>query len=602
MMGRLVVVVTVLLCAFSSGRIEAQWGGRIDVPKWGRPNGGVRLNSQEDETHFYWRRESGEGNHPSGNYPPNQQSDIVPGILGIIGKGIDAAVENEKRKQEHEHHNHQGPFWPNQGYQYPQYQRPQYQRPQTVIVRPQVVTPPTEFNPPPTEVKPNSVPVADPEPTKVEVAVVPNAFTIDGSFITAADVQNTKEDAQAHVEDTVDDIRDNITDKLKEDVDSLEGYSDTEKREIKDRLKKGESVDDLIKVPTVPADAAERLLKADDAFESLEEMADDAQKGRLRPRDIDDFEDDFGDMVDSGKELTQDLDTLSEDSFWIDQMDRARPGSGLLPSGMESQIIYVPNMPAGRVVYLGNGTLLVGTGGVTDGVVITSGSAVQTVGLSVGAGQPVPDSEADVIVDGVLLINLGEETVNYNVDSDQFTMSPDYQQHLPGSKTWAVEFDRGGDHGKAKYGIANGTYGFTPTEKGWELYEQPEYEITIDNTNNKFPFQYVLDSVQKTVAAGQSNQHKSRYPLVIRFDDGSGQVRQKALEESEYAVAVSSAGTLDLFEPSDVKPPLQMEQIAKMPTLKGRALLQLDDRSRGSLFGGGERSPAGSSRGLLSFH
>ncbi len=579
-MGRLVVVALALICFFSPGRVEAQWGSS---------------NNQKDKFEFQARGKSGNGNQPSGNYAPNQQSDVVPGILGIIGKGIDAAVENEKRKQEHEHHDQRRPFWPNQGYQYPQYQRPQYQRPQ-------VVTPPTEFNPPPTEVKPNSVPVADLEPTKVEVTVVPNAFTVDGSFITVADVQNTKKDAQAHVEDTVDDIRDSITDKLKEDVDSLEGYSDTEKREIKDRLKKGESVDDLIKVPAVPADAAERLLKADDAFESLEEMADDAKKGRLRPRDIDDFEDDFGDMVDSGEELTHDLDTLSEDSFWIDQMDRARPGSGLLPSGMESQIIYVPNMPAGRVVYLGNGTLLVGTGGATDGIVITSGSAVQAVGLSVGAGQPVPDSESDVIVDGVLLINLGEETVNYNVDSNQFTMSPDFRQHLPGSKTWVVEFDRGGDHGKAKYGIANGTYGFTPTEKGWELIEQPEHEVTIDNTNNKFPFQYVLDDAQKTVTAGQSNQHKSRYPFVVRFDDGSGQVRQKVLKESEYAVAVGSGGALDLFAPSDVKPPLRMEQIAKIPVLKGRALLQFDDKPRGGLFGGGERSPAGSPRGLLDFH
>ena len=50
-------------------------------------------------------------------------------------------------------------------------------------------------------------------------------------------------------------------------------------------------------------------------------------------------------------------------------MDHANPGNGGLPPGMGTQIIYVPNMPAGQIVSLGNGTVLVGTGGATNGVV-----------------------------------------------------------------------------------------------------------------------------------------------------------------------------------------------------------------------------------------
>ena len=263
--------------------------------------------------------------------------------MGIIGQGIEAAVENSRP---HHHPNHY----------------PYYRRPNTVYVQPQVVQPQTVTTPT-TEVKSNAPPIAEPEPKAEEkpVTVVPNSFSFDDTSITAADARNTQEDAQDHVDDTVDDIRDNLTDKLEDDADSLEGVTKEKKREIKERLKRGDSVDDLIPDDAKPSDAADRLLRADDAFEELDEIADDAKKGRLKPRDLDRFEDDFGDMVDSSDDLTDGLDSIGADSFWIDLMDHANPGSGL-PPGMGTQIIYVPNMPAGKIVSLGNGTVLVGTG------------------------------------------------------------------------------------------------------------------------------------------------------------------------------------------------------------------------------------------------
>lgn len=576
MAGRFLTLSLALMLLGSVNRADAQWAQK-------KP--GDRTNTQ-------W---GGFGtNQPSGNYPSDPQSDIVPGILGIIGKSIDAAIESDKHNNHNHNHDTQ---WNNQGPYYPPYQRPN-----TIIVQPQTVRPQTQtIYKPKVELKANAAPIAKPEPKSVQVAVARNSFSINGSNITAADVQNTKEDAKDHVDETIDDIRDDISDKLEDDVDLLEGYSDAEKREIKDRLKKGESVDDLIKAASMPPDAAERLLKADDAFDALEEIADDAKKGRLKPRDLNDFEDDFSDLVDSEDDLTDDLDVISEDSFWIDQMDSARPGMGGLPPGMGTQIIYVSNMPSGRIVNLGNGTVLVGTGGATSGVIMMTGSIAQVAGLSVGVGQPVPDTEVEPISSGVLLVNLGNEAVNYNVNSDQFSMTPDYRQVLPGDKTWTVEFDRGGDHGKAKYGIANGTFGFTPTHNGWELFEQPDFEVTIDNKQNQFAFHYVLDSTQQTVDAGQANQHTSRYPQVIRFDDGTGQERQKTLEKGEYVLAVTAEGTLDLFETSYVEPPFLTEQIAKASSVKGRSLLELDGKTRGGLFGGSDNSPKDSPRGLLNF-
>ena len=409
--------------------------------------------------------------------------------------------------------------------------RPQYVEPQTrTVLRPI------------TEVPANEAPITKPEPVEVPVSLAKNTFSLNGANLTAADIQNTKKDAEDHIDDTVDDIRDDMTDKLKDDVDDLEGYSEAEKRAIKDRLEKGESVDDLLKINTKPAGVADRLRKADDAFDDLKEIADDAKKGRLRPGDLNDFEKEFSDLVDSGQDLTNDLDTIGEDSFWIDQMENAQPGGGGLPPGMGTQIVYVPNMPVGHIVNLGNGTVLVGTGGATSGVVMMTGNAAQVAGLSVGVGNPMPDSEAEELTSGVLLLNKGEQAVNYSVEADPFTMTPDYRQVLPGGKKWTVEFDRGGSHGKGKYGIADGTYAFTPTEQGWELFEQPPFEVTIDNASNEFPFHYVLNNTPQTVEAGQANQHTGRYPLVVRFDNGAGQERRKSLEKGEYALAVTSEG------------------------------------------------------------
>lgn len=594
----------------ASDTAQAQWGGNSRSRGWGSGNSGWGGgNSGWGGGNNHNHNNSGLGGlfggigqiveGASGGSSGSGRADVGKIFEGIgrIGDAAISAGSHDNHWPDHgSHWPDHGNHWPSHGNHWPQH------TPSTVVVRPQVVEPQTHtVLRPNTEVQPNEAPLAGPEPKEESVALERNSFELNGSNITAADIHNTKESAKEHVDDTVDDIRDDLTDKLKDDVDDLgPGYSAEEKREIKDRLERGESVDDLIKINTKPEDVADRLRKADDAFDALDEIADDAKKGRLDPDDLNDFEDDFGDMVDSGEDLTDDLDTIGEDSFWIDQMDNAQPGGGGFPPGSGTQIVYVPNMPSGQVVNLGNGTVLVGTGGATGGVVMMTGNAAQVAGLSVGVGQPVPDSEAEELVSGVLLLNKGEQAVNYSVEADPFTMTPDYRQILPGGRKWTIEFDRGAEYGKAKYGIADGTYAFTPTEDGWELFEQPPFEVTIDNRSNDFPFHYVLNNTPQTVDAGQANQHSNRYPLIVRFDNGAGQERRKSLNQGEYALAVTPEGTLDLFEATYVQPPIRMEQIAKAPTVKGRALLELGKRRGGGLFSGNNQS-AGTRGGLMTF-
>ena len=84
---------------------------------------------------------------------------------------------------------------------------------------------------------------------------------------------------------------------------------------------------------------------------------------------------------------------------------------------------------------------------------------------------------------------------------------------------------------------------------------------------------------------------------MIQFDNGAGQERRKQLDKKEYSIAVTDTGTLDLFEPQYIEPPIAMEQIAKESAMSGRSLLKLDGRSRGGLFSG--KAKSGGSKGRL---
>lgn len=47
-------------------------------------------------------------------------------------------------------------------------------------------------------------------------------------------------------------------------------------------------------------------------------------------------------------------------------------------------------------------------------------------------------------------------------------------QKLMEKRSYVVSFDRGGEHGTARYAISEGVYEFTMTDHGWELYRQKE--------------------------------------------------------------------------------------------------------------------------------
>jgi hypothetical protein len=57
-------------------------------------------------------------------------------------------------------------------------------------------------------------------------------------------------------------------------------------------------------------------------------------------------------------------------------------------------------------------------------------------------------------------------------DSREQEISAGETQKLTEKGSYVVSFDRGGDHGTARYTITEGLYEFTMTDHGWELYRQ----------------------------------------------------------------------------------------------------------------------------------
>jgi hypothetical protein len=65
-------------------------------------------------------------------------------------------------------------------------------------------------------------------------------------------------------------------------------------------------------------------------------------------------------------------------------------------------------------------------------------------------------------------------TLSYVIDSRQaYEIAAGQTEQLTAKGSYLVEFDRGGDFGRARYTITEGLYDFTPTDHGWELYRQP---------------------------------------------------------------------------------------------------------------------------------
>lgn len=66
-------------------------------------------------------------------------------------------------------------------------------------------------------------------------------------------------------------------------------------------------------------------------------------------------------------------------------------------------------------------------------------------------------------------------TLSFVVDGQVYTVAPGESRELVGGPDRVITFDRGSSQGSGRYALRAGTYTFTATDKGWELYHtQPE--------------------------------------------------------------------------------------------------------------------------------
>jgi hypothetical protein len=220
-----------------------------------------------------------------------------------------------------------------------------------------------------------------------------------------------------------------------------------------------------------------------------------------------------------------------------------------LPTGKVS-LVYDPGLPVGKAVVLSDNAVLVGNHG-RGPLSITLGNAAAALGLPIVTSIPLPAAQGQEVASGVLLVNppTSRATVNYNINGTRYVMEPGMGQRLQPAPQWVIEYDRGEGIGLATYTMTDGTYYFTPTDKGWQLYKE-KFEVVLDNSQNPQEFNFVFHGKTMTVPANGTLKLDGIYPLVVKFDRGNGS--ELAVKSMRFVGTVEvgvnpTTNTWDLF-------------------------------------------------------
>jgi hypothetical protein len=307
---------------------------------------------------------------------------------------------------------------------------------------------------------------------------------------------------------------------------------------------------------TAGAERIAREAELQRAFKRLEQSAEEGTSTGAQLADVRDALDKLAASDEKASELVGALDELDT---WIriqEILDQAEPDTGaakILPKG-RVKIVKNPNVSVGTAIVLNNSTVMVGNRG-RGGVEVRRGNAAEALGLPLVNDDAIPDAEGAPLRSGTIIINPRKhgETIRYVLNGEEYIMRPGTSQRLPSGRQWQIEYDRGANAGVADYTLADGTYVWTPTERGWQLYKQ-RYDVTIDNTRNPKDFRFVVNDEPMFVRAGHTRTIHNPYPIVIEYDRGNGtQMASKAINFSgNVEVGVNAEDNLlDLFPEQD---------------------------------------------------
>lgn len=391
--------------------------------------------------------------------------------------------------------------------------------------------------------------------------------------LTAQRLAEAQEGVVRQIRDQVEAFRSDVKQVFPDEIDALSGTSKWRPEDRAALLKAIKSIDSAAVyeawLEAMPNDTtgAERIARetaVKRAFLALQQSAED---GNVSTDDVDSLREALDKLAPTeprAADLTQALAPLST---WVEiqgMLGAANSDSaavGKLPTGKVT-IIRNPNLSIGTAIVLAPDTVMVGNRG-RGGVAIAKGNAAEALGLPVIADAAVRDSEGSPLESGVLLINPSSSgaTVNYQLNGETYRMEPGMSQRLQPAN-WSIEFDRGGAMGASEYRLGPGTYAFTPTGTGWELYKR-RYDITIDNTRNPHDFHFVVNGKPLVVRSGRAKDLASLYPIFIRYDRGTGgELVQKNLNFSgTVEVGINAADNLwDIFpEEGNKKRTLEVE-------------------------------------------
>lgn len=147
-------------------------------------------------------------------------------------------------------------------------------------------------------------------------------------------------------------------------------------------------------------------------------------------------------------------------------------------------------------------------------------------------------------------------TINYSINDNHYVAQPGLKQKLaalPNGRGWLVEFDRGGTFGTEAYTLAPGTYYFTATDRGWQLYGE-HFEIVLDNSQSKQEFNFIFQGEDLTIPGG-ARTLVFDYPIVVpigRGNDSEFVTKFTWLTAGTVQVGVNASDNMwDLFPTTD---------------------------------------------------
>jgi hypothetical protein len=306
-------------------------------------------------------------------------------------------------------------------------------------------------------------------------------------------------------------------------------------------------------------DALDDLLNQQDILDTLGDIRDELAGDDFGGDDLANLFvaiQDTGLPPDTLQPLIDLLTQIAIDQQVIDWLLATDPGFGDVPFGPDIPLVLLPGIPDGLLIPLADGPVIIGMGAPGDEILLGMGNPFEVAGLPIPeeGAEPAAEVAAPFAAGQIILANWDLATINYNLNGQPQQLAPRFEQTLTAGTTWTVEFDRGNGFGTATYQLSEGFYYFMSTDRGWDLFKKT-FRVTLDNADNTFAFNYVVDDQPQTINPGESHDLTGPFPPVVRFDNGNGEELQRRLENGSYQVAITEEMTMDIYKSEDVISP-----------------------------------------------